>query len=119
MPSGKAEAMRPLPTRWQWDSLSQAARPGHCRGVLCEVPSARGGSWCQQCVPCVYMWWVTLYLHMLLSNKKLLEQIQSPSTSLDVGYWVWAVLVAASNDGSSPEMRVPGAVGGSRSLVFL
>lgn len=36
VPSGRAEAMRPLPTRWQWDSLSQAARPGHRRGVLAE-----------------------------------------------------------------------------------
>lgn len=39
--------------------------------------------------------------------------------SLDVGYWVRAALVAVSNDSSSPDVRVPGAMGGSRSLAHL
>lgn len=48
VPCGKVEAMRALPTRWQWDSLSEAAHPWHRRGELSEVPSARGVSWCPQ-----------------------------------------------------------------------
>lgn len=85
VPCGEAEAMHPLPTRWQWDSLSQAARPGHRRGVLGEVPSARGGSWCPQCVPCVYMWWGTLYPPTLSSNKELLEQISESQREFGCG----------------------------------
>lgn len=50
VPGGKAEAMRPSPTRWQWDSPSEAARPGHRRGDLGRVPSAQRVSRCPQCV---------------------------------------------------------------------
>lgn len=41
VPGGRAEAMRPSPTRWQWDSPSEAACPGHRRGDLGGVPTAR------------------------------------------------------------------------------
>lgn len=69
------------------------SRPGHRRGVRHEVPSARAGSWCLPGVPCVCMWWDTLYLHTLLSNKELLDQISESQREFGCGLLVRAALV--------------------------
>lgn len=99
VPGGKAEAMRPLPTRWQWDSLSQAAALGTA-GVCAmryQAPEGVPGASrvCRVCAcggtPCTCIRFCPI--------KNCWTKSQSPSVSLDVGYWcglpwsLWVLMI--------------------------
>lgn len=81
---GRAEAMRPFPTRWQWDSPAGA---GMCSGwdpVPEGLPGAHSGCTSGGTPP---------YLRMLLPNKELLEQISASQCDLGIlGVWLsWSL----------------------------
>lgn len=94
VPGGEAGAMRPSPTRWQWDSLSPAAALG-AAGVCTmryRAPEGVPGA-SRVCRVCV-VWWDTLYLHTLLSNKEFLDQISESQREFGCGSLVRAALLA-------------------------